>query len=88
LAVDRAIRRHGRSLAERQLEIGILSAVIRDLATVLAAAHHADASGDETAVASADVWCRLARTRAAGRHAGAGDLAALAALGAHASEGV
>jgi long-subunit acyl-CoA synthetase (AMP-forming)/alkylation response protein AidB-like acyl-CoA dehydrogenase len=87
LAVDRAIRRHGRGLAERQLEIGILSAVVRDLASVLAAAHHADASGDEQAVASADVWCRLALARAAGRRPGPAVLSALAALGAAAVGG-
>jgi acyl-CoA dehydrogenase len=81
LAVDRAIRRHGRGPAERQLEIGQLSAVIRDLASVLAAAHHADASGDEEAVAAADVWCRLALARVAGRRPGHADLAALAAVG-------
>jgi hypothetical protein len=82
LAIDRAIRRHGRSLAERHLEIGGLSARVRDFASVLAAAHHADASGDEHAVASADVWCRLALARAAGRQPGPADLAALAAVGA------
>jgi len=81
LAIDRAIRRHGRRLAERQLEIGSLSAAVREFASVLATAHHADASGDEAAVASADVWCRLALARAAGRLPSAADLAALAALG-------
>jgi long-subunit acyl-CoA synthetase (AMP-forming)/alkylation response protein AidB-like acyl-CoA dehydrogenase len=85
LAIDRAIRRHGRGLADRQLEIGELSATVRDLASVLAAAHQADASGDEAAVAAADVWCRLARARVAGRRPGPGDLAALAALGAAAT---
>ena len=85
LAIDRAIRRHGRGLADRQLEIGGLSATVRDLASVLAAAHQADASGDEAAVAAADVWCRLALARAAGRRPGPGDLAALAALGAAAT---
>ena len=87
LAIDRAIRRHGRSLAERHLEIGGLSARVRDFASVLAAAHHADASGDEHAVASADVWCRLALARAAGRHPSAADLSALATLGAAAAGG-
>jgi len=85
LAVDRAIRRYGRGLAERQLEIGLLAGVIRDLASVLAAAHHADAAGDERAVAAADVWCRLALARAAGRRPGPADLAALAASGAAAA---
>ncbi|MFM7135963.1 MAG: AMP-binding protein [Planctomycetota bacterium] len=87
LAIDRAIRRHGRGLAERQLEIGGISAHIRDLASVLAVAHHADASGDEPAVAAADVWCRLALARAAGRSPEPRDLAALAALGAAATRG-
>ena len=85
LAIDRAIRRHGRGLADRQLEIGGLSATVRDLASVLAAAHRADASGDEAAAAAADVWCRLALARAAGRRPGPGDLSALAALGAAAT---
>jgi glycyl-tRNA synthetase len=44
-----------------------------------------DASGDEAALAAADVWCRLALARAAGRRPGPGDLAALAALGAAAT---
>jgi alkylation response protein AidB-like acyl-CoA dehydrogenase len=86
LEIDRAIRRHGRGLADRQLEIGGLSAQVRDLASVLAAAHHADASGDEAAVAAADVWCRLALARAAGRGPRSTDLAALAALGRAATE--
>ncbi|MFM8413166.1 MAG: AMP-binding protein [Planctomycetota bacterium] len=86
LAIDRAIRRHGRGLAERQLEIGMLSAGIRDLASVLATAHHADASGDDTAVAAADAWCRMALARATGRRLGPADLAAVAAVGSITAE--
>jgi hypothetical protein len=86
LAIDGAIRRHGRGLADRQLEVGGLSARVRDLASVLAVAHHADASGDEAAVAAADVWGRLALARAGGRGPGPSDLAALAALGRAATE--
>jgi len=88
LAIDRAIRRHGRGLAERQLEIGGLSAVVRDLASVVAVNHHADAAGDEAAVARADVWCRLALARVNCRHPGPDDLAALAALGKAAADGL
>jgi len=80
-AVDGVIRRHGRGLAERQLEIGMLAAGIRDLASVLATAHHADAVGDEQVVMAADAWCRLALARAAGRRPGPADLAAIAAVG-------
>ena len=87
LAIDGAIRRHGRGLADRQLEVGGLSARVRDLASVLAVAHHADASGDEAAVAAADVWGRLALARAGGRSPGPDDFAALAALGAAATGG-
>jgi hypothetical protein len=87
IAIDRAIRRHGRGLADRQLEIGVLSATVRDLASVLVVAHHGDASGDDAAVAAADVWCRLALARAAGRPPGPQDLAALATLGAAATGG-
>jgi long-subunit acyl-CoA synthetase (AMP-forming)/alkylation response protein AidB-like acyl-CoA dehydrogenase len=85
LAIDRAIRRHGRGLAERQLEIGGLSAVVQDLVSVLAVAHHADASGDDSAVAAADAWCRLALARTAGRRPSPADLTAVAAVGAAAT---
>ena len=81
IRIDRAIRRHGRSLAERQLEIGDLSAQVRDLVSVLAVAHHADAQGDDHTVTAADVWCRLALARASGRRPAPADLAALARLG-------
>ncbi len=81
-AIDRSIRRHGRSLADRQLEIGAISARVRDLTSVLAAAHHADATADDHTIAAADVWCRLALSRVAGRHLTAADHAATAALGA------
>jgi len=78
LAIDRAIRRHGRSLADRQVEVGFLSAAVREAASVLAVAHHADASGDEAILAPADAWCRLALARAAGRLPGPDALAAAA----------
>ena len=78
LAIDRAIRRHGRSLADRQVEVGFLSAAVREAASVLAVAHHADASGDEAMLAPADAWCRLALARAAGRLPGPDALAAAA----------
>jgi hypothetical protein len=81
VAIDRAIRRHGRSLAERQLEVGALSAAVRDAVSVLAVAHHADASGDETMLVAADAWCRLALARAAGRTPSASDLTAVASVG-------
>jgi hypothetical protein len=81
LLIDCVIRRHGRSLAERQLEIGALSARVRDLASVLAVAHHADATADDRAIASADVWCRLALARALSRRLTAADHAAVAGLG-------
>ncbi|MFY8221392.1 MAG: AMP-binding protein [Pirellulales bacterium] len=80
-SIDRAIRRHGRSLAERQLEIGALSARVRDCASVLAVAHHADATADDRAIASADVWCRLALARALSRRLTAADHTAVAKLG-------
>jgi len=81
VAIDRAIRRHGRTLAERQLEVGGLSAAVRDAVSVLAVVHHADASGDDAALAPADAWCRLALARAAGRTPSVDDLAAVAAVG-------
>jgi hypothetical protein len=85
IAIDRAIRRHRRSLAERQLEVGALSAAVRDAVSVLAVAHHADASGDDATLAPADAWCRLALARAAGRMPSADDLAAVASVGRAAS---
>jgi hypothetical protein len=80
--IDRAVRRHGRSLAERQLEIGSLSGDVRDAVSALAVAHHADSAGDDRLLAAADAWCRLALARARGGRPTAADLAALAALGA------
>ena len=81
VAIDRAIRRHGRGLAERQLEVGALSAAVREALSVLAVAHHADASGDDTLLVPAEAWCRLALARASGRLPAAADLAAVAAAG-------
>lgn len=81
VAIDRAIRRHGRSLAQRQLEVGALSAAVRDAVSTLAVAHHADASGDDAMLAPADAWCRLALARAAGRMPSADDLTAVASVG-------
>ena len=81
LAIDRAIRRHGRALAARQLELGALAAEVRDLASVIAVAHHADATGDEVARAAADCWCRLALARATGLKPTAADHEAVASLG-------
>ena len=81
LAIDRGIRRHGRGLADRQLEIGALAAVVRDSLGVLAVAHHADRSADDRGLLAADVWCRLALARAAGRRLTPADHDAVAALG-------
>ena len=81
LAIDRAIRRHGRALAERQLEIGALSSQVRDFVSVIAVAHHADADSGDHTLAAADVWCRLALARASGRHLTPADHTAVAALG-------
>jgi hypothetical protein len=47
--------------------------------SVLAVAHHADATGDDEDLLAADCWCRLALAR--GRRLTAADHAALAALG-------
>lgn len=80
-SIDRAIRRHGRSLADRQLEIGALSARVRDLVSVLAVAHHADATADDRAIAAADVWSRLALARAVSRRLTSADHTAVAELG-------
>ena len=66
----------------RRASAGDWQSVVRELASILAVAHHADASGDERAVAAADVWCRLAAARASGRRLAADDLQAIAAVGA------
>ena len=79
LRIDAAIRRHGRGLADRQLEVGQLSAAVREFTSMLAVVHHADLCGGD---AAADVWCRLADARAEGRQPHPRDLAAVAALGA------
>jgi long-subunit acyl-CoA synthetase (AMP-forming)/alkylation response protein AidB-like acyl-CoA dehydrogenase len=86
VGIDRAIRRHGRGLAERQLEVGLLSAAVRDAVSVLAVAHHADAVADDATLPSADAWCRLALARARGRAPTAADLDAVAAVGSRASD--
>jgi len=78
LAIDRAMRRHGTALAERQVEVALLSGAVREATSVLAVAHHADAAGDESLIPPADAWCRLALARAGGRLPAAADLAAAA----------
>ena len=88
VAIDRGVRRHGRALAERQLEVGALAAVVRDAAGVLAIAHHADARGDDAAVVTADVWCRIALSRATGRQLTPADHAAIGALGRAIADGM
>jgi long-subunit acyl-CoA synthetase (AMP-forming)/alkylation response protein AidB-like acyl-CoA dehydrogenase len=82
VAIDRVLRSYGRDVGERQLVIGGLSGVVRDCVSVLAVAHHADASGDDALLTRADVWCRLAIARARGVRLGPADYAAVAALGA------
>jgi alkylation response protein AidB-like acyl-CoA dehydrogenase len=79
--IDRGIRRHGKGLASRQLLVGGWSAEVRDLVSVLAVAHHADAAGQESDLLAADCWCRLALARARGSRLSAADHEALAALG-------
>jgi long-subunit acyl-CoA synthetase (AMP-forming)/alkylation response protein AidB-like acyl-CoA dehydrogenase len=79
--IDRAIRRHGRRLGERQLEVGQLAADVRDALSVLAVAHHADAAGDDRLLAPAEAWCRLAVARIRGGRPSAADFAAVADLG-------
>jgi hypothetical protein len=81
IRIDGAVRRHGRELAERQLEIADLSAEVRAWASVLAAAHFADARADDREILAADCWCRLATARARGSKLAAGDHGALAELG-------
>mgnify|MGYP006289759969 CR=1 FL=1 len=87
VAIDRAIRRHGRSLAERQLEVGALSAAVRDSVSVLAVCHHADTRGEDASLATADVWCRMALARGAGRRLTPADHAAIAEVGQRVVEG-
>jgi len=79
--IDRAIRRHGRSLADKQLLVGALSEEVRDLVSVLAVAHHADAAGDDALLLPADCWCRMALAGAGGRRLTSADQARLAELG-------
>ena len=51
---------------DRQLLVGGWSAEVRDLVSVLAVAHHADATGDDSDLLAADCWCRLALARGRG----------------------
>jgi long-subunit acyl-CoA synthetase (AMP-forming)/alkylation response protein AidB-like acyl-CoA dehydrogenase len=85
--LDRAVRRLGRSLADRQLLAAAISAEIREAVSVLAVAHHADATGEEEGLAAADCWCRLALARASGGRLTAADHAALAVLGGEVAVG-
>lgn len=84
--IDGTLRRHGRTVAERHLEVGMLAADVRELVSVLAVAHAGDAAGSPLAEAAADCWCRLALARAAGRRPAAADLAAVARLGSTVSQ--
>jgi hypothetical protein len=88
VAIDRGLRHHGRGLAERQLLVGAWSAEFRDLVSVLAVAHHADARCDEAEIAVADCWCRLTLARSRGTRPTAADLSALAAVGRAVVEGL
>lgn len=81
IRLDRAVRRLGRSLADRQLLVAAISSEIRDAVSVLAVTHHADMVGGGFELAAADCWCRLAVARARGRRLAVDDHAALAALG-------
>ena len=79
--IDRGIRRQGKALVDRQLLVGGWSAEVRDLVSVLAVAHHADATGDDSDLLAADCWCRLALARGRGTRLTAADNAALARMG-------
>ncbi|MFM7035873.1 MAG: hypothetical protein ACKOYJ_11950, partial [Planctomycetia bacterium] len=79
--IDRAIRMHGRSLADRQLFVGQLAAAVRGLIGIIAVAHRADMLGDDLSLLAGHCWCRLALARSAGRHPRPADLSLLATLG-------
>jgi hypothetical protein len=79
--IDRGIRQQGKALVDRQLLVGGWSAEVRDLLSVLAVAHHADATGDDSDLLAADCWCRLALARSRGTRLTAADHAALARMG-------
>lgn len=83
--IERAIRRHGRGLAEHQLLVGSLAARAREQLVILAVAHHADrvtaAAGDTAGLAAAETACRLALARSSGRHLAPDDLTCLATTG-------
>jgi alkylation response protein AidB-like acyl-CoA dehydrogenase len=85
VGIDRALRTHGRGLADRQLLAGGLAEEARCLVSVLAVAHRGDMLGDEASLAAADGWCRLALARATGRRLTADDQTRIAALGRLAS---
>lgn len=83
--IERALRQHGRSLADRQLLVGHLAARVREQLVVLAVAHHADrvlaAKHDLPALSAAETSCRLGLARAQGRHLTAHDLSCIAETG-------
>ena len=82
IRIDRGFRQYGKGIADRQLLVGGWSAEVRDLVSVLAVAHHADAASDhEVDLLAADCWCRLALARCLGRQLTGADHASLAALG-------
>ena len=81
MKIDRAVRRHGRGLADRQLLASDCSAEVRDLVSVLAVAHRGDMLGDERSLLAADCWCQMGLARAAGRRPSSAAGLQLAALG-------
>lgn len=81
IRIDRAVRSHGRGLADRQLLAAACSAEVRALVSVLAVAHRGDMLGDERSLLAADCWCRMALARASGRRLSATADTQVAALG-------
>ena len=87
--IDRAIRRHGRSLADEQAIVGELSRRVRAAVAVLAVAHHVDRNplGEHPDEAdwrslAAEAFCRRAVAAAAGRLPAPADLRFEAEVGA------
>lgn len=84
-ASERALRRHGRDLADRQLLVGGLAARVRENLVVLAVAHHADrvlaARNDLAGLSAAETFCRLTLARSQGRLLSSSDFSCLAETG-------
>ena len=81
LQADRLLRRHGRTLADRQLILANLSDQIQGFISCLAVIHFADRRADSASIQAAVCWCRPVILKFLGKSLGSCDYQRLAELG-------